>query len=122
VARVAEGRDLTPEQVHAVGRGRVWTGAQAVERGLVDELGGLRVAVRRAKLEAGLDADADVELVPYPAPKSLAEEIAETLRQASVGLGPSLGLPGVLRRLEPLLGALPEGAPLLVPPFVVEIR
>jgi protease-4 len=122
VARVADGRGLTPEQVHAIGRGRVWTGAQAMERGLVDELGGLRVAVRRAKLEAGLDADADVELVPYPAPKSLAEEIAETLLQASVRLGPSLGLPGVLRRLEPLLGALPEGAPLMVPPFVVEIR
>jgi protease-4 len=122
VARVADGRGLTPEQVHAIGRGRVWTGAQAMERGLVDELGGLRVAVRRAKLEAGLDADADVELVPYPAPKSLAEEIAETLLQASVRLGPSLGLPGVLRRLEPLLGALPEGAPLMVPPFVAEIR
>ena len=35
---------------------------------------------------------------------------------------PQLQLPGVVRRLEPLLSALPRGAPLLVPPFVVEIR
>ena len=41
-------------------RGRVWTGADALERGLVDELGGLRTAVRRAKVLAGLDVDAEV--------------------------------------------------------------
>src|SRR5215475_2899531 len=51
--RVSAGRGLSREQVHAVGRGRVWTGAQAVEIGLVDELGGLRRAVRRAKQAAG---------------------------------------------------------------------
>src|SRR6185503_1455436 len=45
VKRVADGRKLDPPGVDEVGRGRVWTGAQAVERGLVDELGGLREAV-----------------------------------------------------------------------------
>lgn len=66
VARVAQGRKLSSEAVDAVARGRVWTGADAAERGLVDELGGLRAAVRRAKVLAGLDADARVRTVSYP--------------------------------------------------------
>ncbi|RRR42374.1 signal peptide peptidase SppA [Mycolicibacter terrae] len=66
VERVAQGRNLSTEAVDAVARGRVWTGADAAERGLVDELGGLRTAVRRAKVLAGLDADAQVRTVSYP--------------------------------------------------------
>ncbi|QNI05741.1 signal peptide peptidase SppA [Mycobacterium kubicae] len=66
VERVAQGRNLSTEAVDAVARGRVWTGADAKERGLVDELGGLRTAVRRAKVLAGLDEDAEVRLVGYP--------------------------------------------------------
>lgn len=66
VRRVAEGRGLPVDAVEAVARGRIWTGADAAERGLVDELGGLRTAVRRAKVLAGLDADAQVRLAAYP--------------------------------------------------------
>ncbi|WP_102141800.1 signal peptide peptidase SppA [Mycobacterium hubeiense] len=66
VERVAKGRKLSVEAVDAVARGRVWTGADAKERGLVDELGGLRTAIDRAKVLAGLDPDADVRLVSYP--------------------------------------------------------
>jgi protease IV len=66
VQRVAEGRNLSAEAVEAVARGRIWTGADALEHGLVDELGGLRTAVRRAKVLAGLDEDAKVRLVGYP--------------------------------------------------------
>lgn len=66
VQRVAEGRNMTVEAVDAVARGRVWTGADAFERGLVDELGGLRTAIDRAKVLAGFDADADVKLVALP--------------------------------------------------------
>ncbi|WP_157011546.1 signal peptide peptidase SppA, partial [Mycobacterium celatum] len=66
VQRVAEARHLSTEAVHEVARGRIWSGADAFERGLVDELGGLRTAVRRAKVLAGLAADADVRLVGYP--------------------------------------------------------
>ncbi|OBJ40995.1 signal peptide peptidase SppA [Mycobacterium colombiense] len=64
--RVADGRNLTTEAVDRVARGRVWTGADACERGLVDELGGFRTALRRAKILAGLDEDADVRVVTYP--------------------------------------------------------
>ncbi|CAM4126090.1 Protease 4 [Mycobacterium basiliense] len=66
VQRVAHGRNLRAEDVDVVARGRVWTGADALQRGLVDELGGLRTAVRRAKILAGLDEDADVRLASYP--------------------------------------------------------
>jgi protease-4 len=66
VERVAEGRNLTAEAVNVVARGRVWTGVDALERGLVDELGGLRTAVRRAKILAGLDEDTEVRIVSYP--------------------------------------------------------
>jgi len=66
VERVADGRNMTTKAVDVVARGRVWTGADALERGLVDELGGLRTAVRRAKVLAGLDEDTEVRIVSYP--------------------------------------------------------
>jgi len=57
-AKVAQGRAMTREAVHEVARGRVWTGADALERGLVDELGGLRRAVEIARERAGLPPQA----------------------------------------------------------------
>ena len=94
VRRVAEARGMTVEAVDAVARGRVWTGADAHERGLVDELGGLRCAVRRAKVLAGLDADDEVRLVGYPGssmrdlmrPRASSEPAALSLPDALVGL------------------------------------
>jgi protease IV len=66
VARVADGRGMTVDAVDAVARGRVWTGADAQERGLVDELGGLRTAIARAKVLAGHDPEADATIVYLP--------------------------------------------------------
>ena len=106
--------------MHAVGRGRVWTGTQAVDVGLVDSLGGLRAAVRRAKERAGIDADADVALVPYPEPRSLLEQLDEAFQQAAVVATPRL--PALLQDLEPLLGAWSADEPLALPPFLVRIR
>ncbi len=51
---VARARGMTPEQVHPIAAGRVWTGAQALERKLVDELGGMEAGVRKARSLAGL--------------------------------------------------------------------
>ncbi|GAC1594805.1 MAG: hypothetical protein NVS4B10_02800 [Myxococcales bacterium] len=62
VERVAEGRRMTPAAVDAVARGRVWSGAQAKDRGLVDALGGFEDAVERAKERAGLGRDAAIAL------------------------------------------------------------
>lgn len=54
IDRCAQGRDMTPEAVNAVGQGRVWTGEQALKRGLVDELGGIETAIRIAASLADL--------------------------------------------------------------------
>ncbi len=60
IARVADGRKMKPEDVDAVARGRVWTGAQALERKLVDRLGGLREALDDVRTRADLPHDAPI--------------------------------------------------------------
>jgi protease-4 len=121
--RVANGRELETAEVDRIAQGRVWTGAQARERGLVDELGGLREAVVRAKLAQGLEPDADVLLVTYPPPRSLVEQLSELLdaRIARV-TRLQLHIPEPLVRLERFAASLPVRTPLLVPPVLVEIR
>jgi protease-4 len=57
ITRVATGRNLTPERVREIAKGRVWTGAQAREIGLVDEVGGFYQAVDKAKALAGLKGE-----------------------------------------------------------------
>ena len=66
LAQAAEGRNMTPEAVDRVGKGRVWTGRQAKELGLVDELGGLPKAIETAKELAGLSREEEVRLVVWP--------------------------------------------------------
>lgn len=60
---VGQGRQRPPQEIDAVAQGRIWTGAQAKERGLVDELGGLREVVAAAAKRAQLAADAPVRYV-----------------------------------------------------------
>ncbi len=83
IARVSQARGLTPEQVEAVAEGRVWSGQQALDRKLVDYLGGLDRAVEVAKDVAKLDAKADIPLVQYPAKKSPWEMIADLAKGES---------------------------------------
>ena len=87
--KAADGRGTTRDAIHEVAQGRVWTGRQAKERGLVDELGGLSRAIALAKDRAGIDADTEVELVVYPRPKSLFELLSEgfTVAQAVARMG-----------------------------------
>ena len=70
--RVADGRGLTREYVDSIGRGRVWTGLQAKELGLVDTLGGLTVALHIAAEEAGVDYS-KCSLKTFPEKKSMWE-------------------------------------------------
>ncbi|RAV17130.1 signal peptide peptidase SppA [Mycolicibacterium sp. GF69] len=94
VERVAVSRKMSVEAVDAVARGRIWTGADAHERGLVDHLGGLRTAITRAKVLAGLDTDAEVRIVSYPGsslldrlrPKPSSAPAAASLQEAFAGL------------------------------------
>lgn len=112
--KVADGRGLRRDEVDAVARGRVWTGADAKDRGLVDELGGLERAVERAKEQAGIGPGVEVALKTFPKlgplerlrPAESSEDVTaaatraasvDSLRQAAWGrLGPlaaELGLP-----------------------------
>jgi protease-4 len=68
-AHVAEGRGMTDEQVEKIARGRVWTGAQAREIGLVDELGDLKTALSIAKELAGLEPEREYSVVQVPPPR-----------------------------------------------------
>jgi protease-4 len=73
--KVAAGRKLqNVEAAHELARGRVWTGAQAKERGLVDEFGGLDRAVEVAKELAKIPADKGVRRVVYPAPRTFFQQ------------------------------------------------
>ena len=79
VRKVAASRKMSEANVERLAEGRVWTGAQARQHGLVDALGGLDRAIALAKERAGIPADTEVEIVNYPARKSLAELIVERL-------------------------------------------
>ena len=65
IGKVAEGRGMTKKAVDQIGRGRIWTGKQAKEIGLVDELGGLNLALSIARKKAGL-ARRKVQLIRLP--------------------------------------------------------
>ena len=65
--RVAEGRNLSKERVNEIGRGHIWSGRDALDIGLVDELGGIALGVQRAKEIAGLHEDAPTWNVQAPA-------------------------------------------------------
>jgi protease IV len=118
VSRVAAGRGLTPEQVNDLGRGRVWTGAQAKQNGLVDELGGFTTAVQAAKHAAGIDAKKEVELVFYPKPESLLQHVAALLNARTAAVVPEQ-LRTVLRSLAVPFAA---GTPLTVMPETIDVR
>ena len=80
------------------------------------------MAVDLAKAKIGLDPDDDVVLIPYPAPGTLREQIDTLLRRVAASVAPRLPLPRVAKGLGDWLVELPDGTPLLIPPFVVEIR
>lgn len=78
ISKAANGRDMTAEDVETVAGGRIWSGIQARENGLVDELGGLETAVAMAAGAAGLEED-EYRLRYYPPLKSFWEEILSDL-------------------------------------------
>jgi len=109
VTRVATGRKLPPERVREIARGRVWTGAQALPLGLVDQLGGLTEAVAKAKSLANIPAGQSVRFKRFPKAKSPWEAISQMFgvqseaAQALVMLGGVMADPqaqAVMRRLD----------------------
>jgi protease-4 len=93
VEKAAAGRNTTPERIDAIAQGRVWTGKQAKELGLVDELGGLDRALAIAKDRAKIAPGTEVELVVFPPKKSLFEVVSDPWARSdgSATLGALLG-------------------------------
>ncbi|MCB1832194.1 MAG: signal peptide peptidase SppA [Geminicoccaceae bacterium] len=75
VTGVSEGRNLDEDFVHEIARGRVWTGEEALEIGLVDRLGGLPDAIDEARLALGLEDAKALRIVPWPRPMSSLERL-----------------------------------------------
>jgi protease-4 len=75
VPKVAKGRNKDAQYIDSVAQGRVWTGGQAKERGLVDEFGGLDKAIEVAKQLAKIPADKGVERVILPYPTTFLQEL-----------------------------------------------
>jgi protease-4 len=123
LARVGEGRKMDREQVHAVAQGRVWTGAQARDRGLVDEVGGLDVALKKAVELAGLSEADDVRYQRFPRRKTFFEELSEDLGQAE--LPAEAHIPAIREawsNLETLDRVLADGGVAAMLPGRIEIR
>src|SRR5690349_14693470 len=75
VPKVAKGRKKDPQFIDSVGQGRVWTGGQAKDRGLVDEFGGLDKAIEVAKQLANIPANKGVERVILPYPQTFLQQL-----------------------------------------------
>jgi protease IV len=122
VEKAAAGRNTTPERIDAVAQGRVWTGAQAKQIGLVDELGGLERALALAKQRASLAPDSEVEIVVYPGRKSFYDIVKDPFgaSERATALGVLLGIrdPRPLQSLAAPLQVFRRGEPLAIMPNV----
>ena len=122
VEKAAQGRNTTPERIDAIGQGRVWTGRQAKQIGLVDELGGLERALALAKQRAKIPQDSEVELVVYPPKKSIYDVIRNPFGRSdrAMTLASLLGFtnPNVLQTLAAPLQVFRRGEPLALMPNV----
>ncbi len=116
--KVAQGRNMEVRDVDNVGRGHVWTGAQAKEIGLVDDLGGLTTALQIAKEHIELSTNAMVELIFFPKPKGLLTTLIERF-----GIQTQTPLPKPLKQVaEQLLFLTREGGkPLFTMPYLLRI-
>ncbi|MEP6569810.1 MAG: signal peptide peptidase SppA [Acidobacteriota bacterium] len=100
VPKVAKGRGKDPAYIDSVAQGRVWTGFQGKERGLVDEFGGLDRAVEVAKDLAKIPKDKGVHRVILPYPRTFIQELLSQGDEAHVQM----------KQREAVLATLPEDA------------
>jgi protease-4 len=117
VTKAAEGRKKKYEEIDAVAQGRVWTGREALQHGLIDRLGGMDVALEMAKERAGIRKDQDVRLVILPERKGLLETLLERQEEGVEALLPH-DVAAVLRWAK----VLGEGRPVARLPFDLRVR
>lgn len=118
VAKVAQARGSTPQKIDAIAQGRVWTGRQARELGLVDAIGGLTDAIALAKSRARIDASTRVSLVVYPAKRGWLDVVSNPFGPPASDSSTSLG---VLTRVSAMITQLRRyrpGEPLMIMPNV----
>ncbi len=140
--KVAAGRKLDLATVESLAEGRVYTGRQALEAGLVDRLGTLDDAIDEAKKLAGIEADEPVERMLLPEPRGLFDDLfaaaggdlAPVAKRAGLPAGDAAARAAILARiaglpgLEPLaaeadtLVELLSGRPQLLMPLRVRVR
>ena len=106
-AKVADGRGIPETRVREIARGRVWTGADAHDRQLVDELGGFKTSLALAKEAAGIAPDAEVEVRRFPEQKSFYEQIAIAFG-ASAQVAQTFAHAAAVLELEPVAGVIEE--------------
>lgn len=105
ISKVAEGRKLKRDYVQQIAEGRVWSGAEALKLGLVDELGGLDAAIAHAAGKARLGDD--FRVVEFPRKKELAEAIQEVLERVTPSSARASGFAGqLMQRLEAEVAAV----------------
>jgi protease-4 len=106
IARVAVGRKMNVAAVEKIAKGRVWTGAQAVQNGLVDELGGLYQAMDYAAKDMGKEDITDLHIAIYPKPKTFQEELFDMLSNSGMVMS-GLHTQGVIaEKLSPFLNTV----------------
>jgi protease IV len=122
VRKVAESRKMTFDQAQELAQGRVYTGRTAKKLGLVDALGTLHDAIAEAKTAGGLKADADVDLLVLPEPKTLFEQFFGGAGAAAAPLASLLPEgTNLLHQAETLRRMLSQGV-LAWMPYTVEVK
>lgn len=96
IARVAAGRRLPPARVREIARGRVWTGAQARQIGLVDQLGGLEEAIAKARELARIPEGDSVRFKRYPEAQSPFEALSQAFGVSGEAARVLVGIGGVM--------------------------
>jgi protease-4 len=129
VPKVARGRGKDPEYIDSVGQGRVWTGSQGKEKGLVDEFGGLDRAIAIAKQLANIPADKEVNRVILPYPQTFLQQLLNvgdsTSRELQQQRAVIAALPEDAQRAfryMKLLDQMKSGQSMLVMPFELQIK
>lgn len=126
VNKVAEGRQKTYDEIHQIAQGRVWTGQQAKELGLIDWLGGLDTALAIAKKHVSISHDEPIEIITLPKPKPLLEILMEDFEaNLQVPLNRHISVPYSLAKSIPnfhLIQLLAHEPMATIIPFDIEIR
>lgn len=124
-SKVAEGRGMSREEVHEVARGRIWSGTDAKRVGLIDEVGGMDVALRLAREAAGIAADAPIELKQFPRPKTPLEALMASFGGDSAATTALVGALEVVRPVAKLAteaGIIGDDVDVLSTPVPARVR